>query len=88
MIVIYIVIITVLISMAMALVRAIKGPTMYDHILAANSFGTKTVIIIALISDLIGDTMYLDIALVYALINFIATIAILKYFKYQSLGKS
>jgi len=86
--VMYIVISIVLLSMGMVLVRAIKGPTMYDHILAANSFGTKTVVIIALMSDLIKDTMYLDIALVYALVNFIATIAILKYFKYQSLGKS
>lgn len=86
--IIHIAIIAILISMAMALTRALIGPTVYDHILAANSLGTKTVVMIALMSDLIGDTMYLDIALVYALINFIATIAILKYFKYESLGKS
>lgn len=80
------VIISLLASMALVLIRAILGPTAYDRILAANLFGTKIMIFIALLSYLLGDAMYIDIALIYALINFVTTIGLLKYFKYQSLG--
>ena len=82
-----VVIIVVLISVLIIMIRAINGPTAYDRILAANSFGTKTVVMIALLSESANDTMYIDVALVYALINYIATIGIMKYFKYRSLGK-
>lgn len=82
-----IVAIILLISMALVLFRAIKGSTIYDRILAANSFGTKIVALIIVISFMIEDSGYLDIALIYALMNFVTTIALLKYFKYRSLGK-
>lgn len=72
----------VMAAMALALVRALLGPTVYDRILAVNSFGTKTVLAIALIGFITGRPDFLDLALVYALINFIGTIAILKYFEY------
>lgn len=85
--VLHIAVIIVLVSMFLLLVRALKGPTLCDKILAVNSFGTKTMVIIALMSLLVSDAMYLDIALVYAMINFIATIAILKYVRHGSLGK-
>ena len=75
-----------LVTMALALIRAIKGPTVYDRILAANMFGTKTVLIIAVLGFLAGRPEFLDIALVYALINFVATIAVLKVFKFGDLG--
>lgn len=76
----------ILITMALALVRALLGPTVYDRILAVNMFGTKTVLIIAVYGFLTGRPEFLDIALVYALINFIATIAVLKFFAYGELG--
>ena len=76
----------ILVTMAMALIRAIAGPTLYDRILAVNMFGTKTVLMIAVLGFLAGRPEFLDIALVYALINFIATIAVLKYFKYGDLA--
>ena len=76
----------VLVVMAMALARAIVGPTVYDRILAVNMFGTKTVLMIAVLGFLMGRPEFLDIALVYALINFVGTIAMLKYFKYGDLG--
>ncbi len=63
----------------LALYRAITGPTVYDRALAANVIGTKTVVLLALIGFIFDRPHFLDIALVYALINFIATIAILKY---------
>ena len=71
--------ISVLITMGLALARGLYGPTNFDRILAANMFGTKTVIFIAVLGFLLGRPDFLDLALVYALINFIGTIAILKY---------
>ncbi len=78
----------VLVVMAMALARAILGPTVYDRILAVNMFGTKTVLIIALVGFLAGRPDFLDIALLYALINFIGTIAVLKFLRYGDLGRA
>ena len=68
----------------LVLYRVIKGPTIYDRVVAANAIGTKTVVLIALIGFIYERPHFLDIALVYALINFIATIAILKY---QEMGR-
>ncbi|MEN8711769.1 MAG: monovalent cation/H+ antiporter complex subunit F [Arenicellales bacterium] len=68
----------ILVTMGLALVRALLGPTVYDRILAVNMFGTKTVLLIAVFAFLSGRTDILDIALVYALINFIAVVAVLK----------
>ena len=68
----------ILITMALALARALTGPTTYDRIAAVNMFGTKTVLLIAVLAFLSGSTDLLDIALVYALINFIGVVAALK----------
>ncbi len=69
----------ILVVMAMVLARALMGPTVFDRILAVNLFGTLTVVLIALLGFLIERPEFLDIALVYALINFIGTIAVTKY---------
>jgi len=69
----------VLVVMAMTLARALKGPSVFDRILAVNLFGTLTVVLIALLGFLIDRPEFLDISLVYALINFIGTIAVTKY---------
>ena len=74
------------VAMALALIRAYAGPTLYDRILAVNAFGTKTVLMIAVLGLLMGPPDLLYIALVYALINFISTIAVLKFFRYGDLG--
>ena len=68
----------ILITMGLALARAIAGPTVYDRIAAVNLFGTKTVLLIAILAFVSGRPDLLDIALVYALINFIGVIAVLK----------
>jgi multicomponent Na+:H+ antiporter subunit F len=78
----------ILVSMAMALVRAFTGPTVFDRILAVNSTGTLTVVLISVYGFLDGRPDFLDIALLYALINFIGTIAVTKYVKYETLGPS
>ena len=79
-------VIAIIASMGLALIRAFIGPTLFDRILAVNTSGTKTVLIIAVLGFLMGRPDFLDIALVYALINFIGVIALLKYFKYGSLS--
>jgi multicomponent Na+:H+ antiporter subunit F len=78
--------IAIIIAMLLILVRAILGPTIYDRILAVNLFGTKALLLIAIIGFLTERPEFLDIALVYALINFIATIAIMKFFRFSHLG--
>jgi multicomponent Na+:H+ antiporter subunit F len=76
----------ILATMVMALIRALRGPTVYDRILAANMVGTKAMLLIAVLGFLTGRPEFLDIALVYALINFIGVIAIMKFFKFSHLG--
>lgn len=73
--------IAILVVMIIAMVRAFLGPTVHDRILAVNVLGTKTVLLIALAAHLSGTPAYLDIALVYALINFISIIGALQFFK-------
>ncbi|MDD3764356.1 MAG: monovalent cation/H+ antiporter complex subunit F [Nevskiales bacterium] len=77
-----------LVTMLLVLGRALIGPTLYDRILAVNSFGTKTVLFIAVVGFLAGRPEFLDIALVYALINFIGTVAVLKLSHYGEFGAS
>jgi len=73
----------ILVVMFLALVRAFVGPTLYDRILAVNMFGTKTVLLICVLSLVSGRFDYVDIALVYALINFISIVAVLRFFEYS-----
>lgn len=73
-------------AMALMLTRAIMGPTIYDRVLAVNSFGTKTVLLLGVMGFIGGRPDFLDIALLYALINFVGTIAILKFFQYGQLA--
>lgn len=77
-------VIAILLAMVLALVRASLGPSIYDRILAVNTFGTKTVLLIALLGFLMGRPDFLDIALVYALINFISVIGVLRFFEYNA----
>lgn len=75
-----------IVSMAMMLGRLLGGPTLYDRLLAVNSFGTKTILFLCVFCFVIDRPDGVDIALLYALMNFIATIAVLKFFNYQALG--
>ncbi len=78
--------VAVLVSMILTLVRAFSGPTVFDRILAVNTTGTLTVVLIAVYGFLNGRPDFLDIALLYALVNFIGTVAVTKYFKFEALG--
>ncbi len=72
----------ILVTMLLALIRATMGPTVFDRILAVNMFGTKTVLLIAVSGFLYGRPEWMDLALLYALMNFIGTLAVLKYARY------
>lgn len=73
-----------LFSMGMVILRGVLGRTIFDRILAANNFGTNVIILITLMGYIFGTEFFIDIAITYALINFITTIALLRYFKYSS----
>ena len=72
---------SILAIMALALLRACRGPTIFDRILAVNIFGTKTVLLVAVLAVVAGNASFLDIALVYALINFISILAVPHFFE-------
>lgn len=73
--------------MVLLLVRAIKGPPAFDRILAVNSFGTKTVLLIVILGFATGRPDFLDIAMVYAMMNFISTIAVLRFSRFGDLSR-
>lgn len=73
-------------TMGLALWRAIKGPSVFDTIVGVNVFGTKTVLLIALIAYFSGNGDLVDVALVYALINFLAVVAVLKLVRQRDLA--
>lgn len=80
----YAVTIATLVTMALALVRALLGPSVYDRVLAANMFGTKTVLLLSVIAFLYGRPDFLDLALAYALINFIGVLAVLEFIRLRA----
>ncbi len=79
-------VLALLATMVLTIVRALLGPTLYDRLSAVNSFGTKIMLFIAVFGFLTGRPEFLDIALVYSLINFVATVAVLKFYEYDDLG--
>ena len=78
--------IALFVAMILVGIRLFSGPTLYDRVMALNSFGTHTVLFIGVLGFLNERPDFLDIALLYALINFVGTIAILKFFRYRAIG--
>ncbi|MBB4266180.1 monovalent cation/H+ antiporter complex subunit F [Roseospira visakhapatnamensis] len=76
----------ILVTLALALLRAVRGPSVYDRIVAVNTFGTMIVLLLVLLGFLTDRPEFEDIALLYVLINFASTIAVLKFVKYSSLA--
>lgn len=76
--------IAILVTMVLALVRALLGPSVYDRVLAVNVFGTKTVLLLSVIAFLYGRPDFLDLALAYALINMVGILAVLEFFQNRS----
>lgn len=73
-------------TIALALVRAARGPTVFDRALAGNMTGTSAMLLLAVMGFLTGRPEFLDLAIVYGLLNVIGTIAVLKFFQYRDLG--
>lgn len=76
----------ILVTLGFALIRAFVGPTIHDRILAVNVVGTKTVLMIAVVGFIVGRPEFIDIAIVYALLNYIGIIAVLRVFESGSLA--
>jgi len=76
-----------LVALSLALVRAFRGPTVFDRALSANTIGTISVLLLAVIGFLSGRPDFLDLALVYGLLNVVGTIAVLKFFHVGDLGQ-
>ena len=75
-----------LVALALALVRAVLGPTVFDRVLAGNTIGTLAMMLMAVLGFLTGRPEFLDLALVYGLLNVLGTVAVLKYFRQGDLG--
>jgi multicomponent Na+:H+ antiporter subunit F len=76
----------ILVSLALAMTRAIKGPTVFDRVLAGNSIGTLAIMLLAVIGFLTERPEFLDIGLTYGLLNLIGTLAVLKFFRHGDLA--
>jgi multicomponent Na+:H+ antiporter subunit F len=80
-------VIALLVTVTLALARAIRGPTVFDRLLATNTAGTVAVLLLSTIGFLNGRPDFLDLAIVYGLLNVVGTIAVLKFFRYGNLGE-
>ena len=80
-------VVALLATLVLLLTRAVLGPTVFDRLLAANTIGTVAVLLLATIGFLTGRPEFLDLAIVYGLLNVVGTIAVLKFFRFGSLGE-
>jgi multicomponent Na+:H+ antiporter subunit F len=80
-------VLALLATVVLALARAIRGPTVFDRLLATNTAGTVAVLLLSTIGFLNGRPEFLDLAIVYGLLNVVGTIAVLKFFRHGSLGE-
>lgn len=75
-----------LVALTLAMTRAIKGPTVFDRVLAGNAVGTLSIMLLAVVGFLTERPEFLDIGLTYALLNLIGTLAVLKFFRHGDLA--
>lgn len=78
-------IIIMMISIALFVIRAVNGPTVFDRLLAVNSINSKINVLLIILSIFSGNQSFIDIAFIYALISFIASYAILRFIRNNSL---
>lgn len=72
---------------SVCLYRAYRGPTVLDRILAVNVIGTKTMVLLVMLAFVFGRSLYVDVALVYALLNFVTTVVATRYFETGTLER-
>ena len=78
--------IAVLVALGLAVARAIAGPTVFDRMVAANAVGNGAILLLAVFGFLTGRPEFLDLGILYALLNIVGTLAVLKFFRFGSLG--
>ena len=76
----------VIAALVLVVIRVVRGPTVFDRVLAGNSVGTLAIILVAVLGFLNGRPEWLDIALTYGVLNLISTLAILKFFRHGDLA--
>jgi len=76
----------ILVALGLAVIRAIRGPTVFDRVLAGNSVGTLAILLLAVVGFLTGRPEWLDIGITYGLLNVISTLAVLKFFRHGDLA--
>lgn len=76
----------VLVAIILVVIRAIRGPSVFDRVLAANSIGTLAILLLAAVGFLTGRPEWLDIGLTYGLLNLIGMLAVLKFFRHGDLA--
>ncbi len=76
-----------LVALVLTLVRAVLGPTVFDRVQAANTIGTLAMMLLAVIGFLTGRPEFLDLAIIYGLLNVVGTVAVLKFFRFGDLGE-
>ncbi len=76
--------IAILVTMVLAILRALRGPSIHDRVLAVNLFGTKTALLLAVIAFLFERPDFLDLALAYALINLVGVLAVLQFIQMKT----
>jgi len=77
----------IVVTMILAVTRALKGPTVFDRLLAGNTIGTGAILLLAVFGFLTGRPEFLDIGITYGLLNLIGTLAVLKWFKYGDIAR-
>jgi multicomponent Na+:H+ antiporter subunit F len=71
-----------LVTLALALARGLAGPTVFDRLQAGNTIGTAALLLLTLMGFLNGRPDFIDLAIVYAFLNIVGTIAVLRFFRY------
>ena len=78
--------VAILVALALVVLRALRGPTVFDRVLAGNSVGNLAIMLLAVVGFLTGRPEWLDVAITYALLNVISTLVILKFFRHGDLA--
>ncbi len=76
----------VMAALVLVVVRVVRGPTLFDRVLAGNSVGTLAIIFLSVLGFLNGRPEWLDLGITYGVLNLIGTLAILKFFRHGDLA--
>ena len=84
----YIAIIFLGVTMSLCLVRAVRGPKLADRIVATNMIGVKTILLIVVVAVYIGGDFLVDVAMVYALLSFLAIVVFTRFMLRVKINKA